>query len=105
MSTDRPYPIMRSSVRFPLHLPVAVRDEAAEREAETVDISAGGVLLEMDNGLQVGTNIEFTIFMPASRMGSPKDVLVSCVGRVVRCSPAGQRCAVAAVIDDYKILT
>ncbi len=98
-------PEMRSSVRFPLHLPVAVHASSeAERQAETVDISAGGVLLEMDGGLDVGTNIEFTIFMPASRLGSRKDVLVSCVGRVVRCSATGERSAVAAVIDDYRIV-
>lgn len=97
-------PEMRSSVRFPLHLPVAVRAEEAERQAETVDISSGGVLLEMDGLIKVGTNIEFTIFMPAFRIGASKDVLVSCVGRVVRCSPTGTRSAVAAVIDDYRIV-
>ncbi len=97
-------PEMRSSVRFPLHLPVAVRAKEAEREAERVDISAGGVLLEMDGRIDVGTNIEFTIFMPAARMGSRKDVLVSCVGRVVRCSATGTRSSVAAVIEDYRIV-
>ena len=97
-------PEMRSSVRFPLHLPVAVRAAEAERQAETVDISAGGVLLEMDGAIDVGSSIEFTIFMPAGRIGSRKDVLVSCVGRVVRCSSTNERSAVAAVIDDYRIL-
>lgn len=97
-------PEMRSSVRFPLHLPVAVRAPKLERQAETVDISSGGVLLEMDGRIDVGSNIEFTIFMPASRLGSRKDVLVSCVGRVVRCSPTGTRSAVAAVIEDYRIV-
>jgi PilZ domain len=97
-------PEMRSSVRFPLHLTVAVRAHEAERQAETVDISAGGVLLEMDGGMDVGSNIEFTIFMPAGRLGSRKDVLVSCVGRVVRCSSTGERSAVAAVIEDYRIV-
>ena len=95
---------MRSSVRFPLHLPVSVHAAQAEREAETVDISAGGVLLEMEGGVDIGSKIEFTIFMPAARMGASKDVLVSCVGRVVRCSAVGTRSAVAAVIDDYQIL-
>lgn len=97
-------PEMRSSVRFPLHLPVAVHANEAERQAETVDISSGGVLLELDGLIDVGTKIEFTIFMPAARLGSRKDVLVSCVGRVVRCSSTGERSAVAAVIDDYRIL-
>lgn len=97
-------PEMRSSVRFPLHLPVAVHANEAEQQAETVDISSGGVLLELDGLIDVGSKIEFTIFMPAARLGSRKDVLVSCVGRVVRCSSTGERSAVAAVIDDYRIL-
>src|SRR5512140_1908509 len=97
-------PEMRSSVRFPLHLPVAVRAPEAERQAETVDISAGGVLLEMEGRIDVGSNIEFTIYMPASRLGARKDVLVSCVGHVVRCSATGTRSSVAAVIEDYRIV-
>ncbi len=104
MSTLRPIPEMRSSVRFPLHLPVAVRAEQTERKAETLNISAGGVLIEMDEVLDIGSRIEFTIYVPGPRLGSPKDVLVSCVGRVVRCSPEGEHSAVAAVIDEYQIL-
>lgn len=98
-------PDMRSSVRFPLHLPVEVHADEVDRQAETVDISSGGVLLEMQGEtIDVGSNIEFTIFMPAARLGSRKDVLVSCVGHVVRCSSTGERSAVAAHIDDYRIL-
>ncbi len=104
MSTLDRSPEMRSSVRFPLHLPVAIRAEHAERKAETLNISAGGVLIEMDEGLDIGSRIEFTIYVPGPRLGSPKDVLVSCVGRVVRCSPEGEHSAVAAVIDEYQIL-
>jgi hypothetical protein len=95
---------MRSSVRFPLHLPVAVRADQTERQAETLNISAGGVLIEMDERLDVGSRIEFTIYVPGPRLGSLKDVLVSCVGRVVRCSSEGEHSAVAAVIDEYQIL-
>lgn len=97
-------PEMRSAVRFPLHLPVAVRADRMERQAETLNISAGGVLIGMDQTVDVGSSIEFTIYVPGPRLGSDKDVLVSCVGRVVRCSPEGDHCAVAAVIDDYKIV-
>jgi hypothetical protein len=52
--------------------------------------------------LPVGSTIEFTIAMPAEILGLGKDVLVNCVGRVVRCIPEGDGRAVAAVIDDYK---
>jgi hypothetical protein len=41
--------------------------------------------------------------MPAQAMGAEKDVLVDCVGRVVRCAPAGDKVAVGAIIDEYRI--
>ncbi len=104
MATLTPIPEMRSSIRFPLHLPVAVRADQSERQAETLNISAGGVLIEMDETLEVGSSVEFTIYVPGPRLGSAKDILVSCTGRVVRCSPEGEHCAIAVVIDDYKIV-
>lgn len=104
MATLTPIPEMRSSIRFPLHLPVAVRADQSERHAETLNISAGGVLIEMDETLEVGSSVEFTIYVPGPRLGSAKDILVSCMGRVVRCSPEGEHCAIAVVIDDYKIV-
>jgi len=50
----------------------------------------------------VGSRIEFNISLPASVLGTPNDVNVQCVGRVVRCSEEGPRRAVAAVIDEYR---
>lgn len=95
-------PEMRNSVRFPLRLPVEVKTEQMDVHAETQNISAGGVLMEVERDLPVGSTIEFTIAMPAEILGLGKDVLVNCVGRVVRCFPDGGGKAVAAVIDDYR---
>lgn len=92
---------LRSSVRFPLKLPVQVRDEQSGVVGETEDISAGGVLFYMDAAMDIGSSIEFTISMPASVLGTATDVVVKCTGRVVRCSKQGDRTAVAAVIDEY----
>jgi PilZ domain len=92
---------LRSSVRFPLKLPVEVRAEQSGVAGETQDISAGGVLFYMDSELDAGSIIEFTISMPASVLGTATDVVVKCTGRVVRCSRHGERTAVAAVIDEY----
>lgn len=92
---------LRSSVRFPLKLPVEVRAEQNGVAGETQDISAGGVLFYMDSDLDTGSIIEFTISMPASVLGTATDVVVKCTGRVVRCSRHGERTAVAAVIDEY----
>jgi c-di-GMP-binding flagellar brake protein YcgR len=94
---------LRSAMRFPIKLPVEVRaDEAAQLQAETKDISAGGVLFYMDTAMEVGSRIEFNISLPAAVLGTPNDVNVLCVGRVVRCSEEGSRRAVAAVIDEYR---
>lgn len=94
---------LRSAVRFPLRLPVAVKMNHQDHLAETRDISAAGVLLNCDESQEVGSNIEFTILMPARAVGASKDVQVQCIGRVVRCSPADQgRCSIAAIIDEYR---
>jgi len=94
---------LRSATRFPVKLPVEVRaEEAAKLTAETKDISAGGVLFYVEASMAVGSRIEFSISLPAAVLGTPSDVTVLCVGRVVRCSEEGSRRAVAAVIDEYR---
>ena len=92
---------LRCAVRFPLHLPVAL--PGSDGEAETQDISAGGVLIHCGVNYPVGSTIQFSICMPAQRMGSDKDVQVECIGRVVRSTPVGDRVAVGAIIDEYRI--
>jgi c-di-GMP-binding flagellar brake protein YcgR len=92
----------RSSVRFPLRLPITVRTvDAREYFAETSDISAGGVLFHTGAPLEVGTEIRFRIILPAAVLGTDTDVLVNCTGRVVRALNDGGKTAVAAVIDEY----
>ncbi len=95
----------RSSVRFPLKLPLTVRtNDAREHFAETADISAGGVLFHTKAALDVGTMIRFRIVLPAVVLGTDTDVLVNCSGRVVRSldekGEKGKK-AVAAMIDEY----
>jgi PilZ domain len=101
VKTDPPNDL-RGAVRFPLHLPVALH-ENEEVKAETQDISAGGVLIHCGVDYPVGSTIQFAISMPAQAMGAEKDVQVECVGRVVRCTPAGDQIAVGAIIDEYRI--
>jgi c-di-GMP-binding flagellar brake protein YcgR len=92
----------RSSVRFPLKLPLTVRTaDAREHFAETADISAGGVLFHTKAALDVGTVIGFRIVLPAVVLGTDTDVLVKCNGRVVRALDDKGKRAVAAVIDEY----
>ena len=92
----------RSSVRFPLKLPLTVRtNDAREHFAETADISAGGVLFHTNASLDVGTMIRFRIVLPAIVLGTDTDVLVNCSGRVVRTLDEKGKKAVAAMIDEY----
>jgi len=94
---------LRSSVRFPLTLAVDLKGEKTrDANAETKDISAGGVMLYVHADMAVGSKIDFDIAMPAAVLGTAADVKVKCAGRVVRCSQEGDRKAVAAVIDEYQ---
>lgn len=94
---------LRSAVRFPIKLPLAVVTEShQEHTAQTENISAGGVLFTVDADMAPGSKIEFSIAMPSTVLGTSSDVMVKCVGRVVRCADEGARKSVAAVIDEYR---
>jgi hypothetical protein len=75
-----------------------------ERElvALTRNVSASGVLFELADPLRAGLDIRFSLHMPHSVLGTPRDVLVHCLGRVVRCSLSQTQYLAAATIDDYK---
>jgi hypothetical protein len=94
---------LRGAVRFPLHLHVDLHEKQEGQSAETQDISAAGVLIHCGVEYPVGSRIQFSISMPAQAMGAQKDVMVDCVGRVVRCTPVGDKIAVGAIIDEYRI--
>ena len=93
---------LRGAVRFPVKLPISVTVEGEQVTAETFNMSAGGMLFHLDAEMQVGSNIEFQISMPAAVLGAANDVMVTGSARIVRCSAEGERRAVAAVIDEYK---
>lgn len=95
---------VRCAVRFPLTLPVVVSGSTGERTALTRNVSASGVLFEMDHSMEVGENIHFSLRMPGAILGTPHDVLVDCRGRVVRCSMSQSQSHVAATIDEYQFI-
>jgi PilZ domain len=92
---------LRNSVRFPLHLHVTLKTPKGALQAETTDISSGGVLLHVASGIEVGAPVEFAIEMPAEMLGTSEAVQVMCTGRVVRCSRNASGQSVAVVIDEY----
>jgi hypothetical protein len=93
---------VRCAVRFPLSLPVVLSIASGERFASTRNVSASGVLFELDEELEVGQDIRFSLRMPGQVLGSSHDVLVECEGRVVRCSISNIQYLAAATIDDYR---
>ena len=92
---------LRTAVRFPLRLPIAITTSGEHHQAETQNISAGGVLFNLELDMTVGSPIEFAIEMPAAVLGASTDVTVTGVGRVVRCDVEDGHRAIAAVIDEY----
>ncbi|MGA2351166.1 MAG: PilZ domain-containing protein [Terracidiphilus sp.] len=93
---------VRCSVRFPLALPVVLSSEKGEIAAITRNVSASGVVFEMETPVQAGLEIRFSLRMPGEILGTPRDVLVHCQGRVVRCSKNQSNYQAAATIDDYQ---
>ena len=101
-SVTKPQQEVRCAVRFPLELPVVLSNGGGEFVAETRNISASGALFALEQKLEPGMEIRFSLRMPGSVLGVPQDVLVHCHGRVVRCSISQQQYLAAATIDDYQ---
>ena len=92
---------VRTAVRFPMRLAIHIGTADGMLEAMTENISANGLLFVSDRLPAVDSKIEFTINMPSSVMGSEKDVMIHCLGRVVRHQATGDEKKAAAVIDEY----
>jgi hypothetical protein len=95
---------VRCAVRFPLTLPVMLSSGNGEIAAVTRNVSASGVVFELDssNPIEIGLEIRFSLRMPGEVLGTPHDVLVHCQGRVVRCTKNQSNYLAAATIDEYK---
>jgi hypothetical protein len=98
----KPYTDVQSAARFPVKLPIALKSETGVCSAETQNVSANGVLFEVDADMPVGSPVDFTISLPADVVGSDADVRVDCRGRVVRSFADGGRRGVGVVIDEYR---
>ena len=101
-SAHKHYADMQSAPRFPLRLPVSVKSKAGDRPAETENISANGVLFQVDADMPVGSMVDFTISLPADVVGADVDVQLDCRGRVVRSFDEDGRHGVGVVIDEYR---
>jgi hypothetical protein len=95
------YADLQSAVRFPIKLPVFVKSKAGQSQTETENISANGVLFQLDSAIPVGSPVDFTISLPAEIVGADTDVQLDCRGRVARSFADGPRVGVGVVIDEY----
>jgi hypothetical protein len=102
VSGARDWRPLRGTVRYPLHLRVALLCDGQESEAITEDVSASGVLLRLQAPLRVGQTIEFLLEIPAGVLGFSITAAVHCSGRVVRSYWKHGQPFAAAVIDDYR---
>jgi hypothetical protein len=92
----------RGSVRYPLHLPVTLLANGEQSEAETVDMSASGVLFRLRKPLHLGQGVEFLVEIPAGTLEFSQTAAVHCRGRIVRSYWKDGSPWAAAVIDDYQ---
>ncbi len=101
-SPASPQQEVRCAVRFPLSLPVVLTAGSDEIAAVTRNVSASGVVFELDSPVPSGLEVRFSLRMPGAILGTPHDVLVHCQGRVVRCSKNQSNYRAAATIDEYQ---
>jgi hypothetical protein len=97
---------IRTSRRFPVHLPLKVVGEQGAPAGLTENISAAGVYLWLDEKMDVGASAEFDIMIPGEAIGANDGVRLHCQARVVRCDSDRKdgRSGVACVIEKYEIL-
>ena len=97
----------RTGRRFPVHLPIKLVNSSEPRsgqEGTTENISAAGVYLRTDEPLEVNSRVEFEITIPGSEIGAKQDVILRCVGRVIRVDSESPEKGVACLIDEYDLV-
>ena len=101
----------RTARRYDLSLPVIIRvpveKEISSRNGKTRDISTRGVYFTMHKDLPPGTEVDFTLTLPAE-ITRGTEVLVRAHGRVIRVDKRRdedlETIGVAAVIERYDII-
>jgi hypothetical protein len=97
---------LRASVRFPVRMKVQIQTANGKEDAETINVSASGVLFAFSRVLDAGSAIEVDMIMPSNTLGTPQDVRLHCQGRVIRSYRTGPtQVEVATVIDSYEMLS
>jgi hypothetical protein len=89
-----------------VHLPLKFLGEHKIPPGSTANISAAGVYLWVEGGLQIDSAIEFEITIPAASIAAEHDARLHCHGRVVRCDTNEElgRTGVACLIERYEFV-
>lgn len=101
----------RTARRYELSLPVVVRGpqqrQVDPRNGKTRDISTRGVYFTIDQDLTPGSELDFTLTLPAE-ITRGTEVFIRAHGKVVRIEKKQEdgsvRMGVAAVIEKYDII-
>jgi hypothetical protein len=98
----------RKSRRFLIQLPLVVRwaneNGVGEAEAETQDVSSGGLRFDLVQTLKSGSAVEILMTLP-HQLTHAGPVRVRCTGRVVRTSIKGlDKVEVAAAIQRFQFM-
>jgi hypothetical protein len=87
-------------------LPMTLRktgSKGGEKKAETRDVSFRGLYFMTDNGVEVGSQIDFILTLP-KQITLATDVHIRCTGLVLRVEPHEGATGVAAQIERYEFL-
>ena len=93
---------LRAAVRFPLQLPVQLYAGEIRVSATTIDVSSTGMLFSLSTVLQVGTELDWELLLPAEAMGTGVDISVVCHGRVAWVQERNP-VRMAVMIDQYRM--
>ena len=100
----QPQPEKRSTRRFVLDLPIAVKfldNQPQDVTGNTRDVSSRGVFFYMDAKIDEGSPIEFVMTLP-SEITQTEPIRVHCSGRVVRVEDETEtEKGVAVAIEKY----
>ena len=92
----------RKNQRFDLRLPFEIIRNGSNPKTtgETKNVSSSGVLFTLTGPIEVGEPIEYLITFPRPP-GSPEDLRLRCVGKVLRSDP---ELAFAATLERYEFV-
>ncbi len=89
----------RSGQRVPVRVPVKVRQDGAEHQGLTRDLSSSGIFLYSESGIKAGSKLELVVMLPPG-LGLGPGGWTLCQASVVRVEEAeSKRVGIAATLD------